>query len=75
MHVTHPAYLHQLSDHDNTEAVLLPHHPPEVIHRLLLGSWWRKDERTGGDRKQEPSKACTLNKKGVVVAIPLIIMT
>lgn len=35
---TYPAHLHQLGDHHNTEAVLLPHHPPEVVDHLLLGA-------------------------------------
>lgn len=35
---TYPAHLHQLGDHDNTEAVLLPNHPPEVVDHLLLGA-------------------------------------
>lgn len=35
---SYPAHLHQLCDHDNTEAVLLPNHPPEIIDHLLLGA-------------------------------------
>lgn len=42
---TYPAHLHQLGDHDDAEAVLLPDHPPEVVDHLLLGS-------CGGDAKQ-----------------------
>lgn len=55
---TYPAHFHQLGDHDNTEAVLLPNHPPEVVDHLLLGAcrggdvqWryrWGKGEREKG---------------------------
>lgn len=38
VHITYPANLHQLSDHDNAETIFLPHHPPEIIQSLLLGS-------------------------------------
>lgn len=34
----YPAHFHQLGDHDDAEAVLLPHHPPEVVDHLLLGA-------------------------------------
>lgn len=42
---TYPANLHQLSDHDDAEAVFLPHHPPEIIQSLLLGSCWEEQRR------------------------------
>lgn len=45
LHITYPADLHQLSDHDDAEAIFLPHHPPKIIQSLLLGSWW-EDGRT-----------------------------
>lgn len=35
---TYPAHFHQLGEHDNTEAILLPNHPPEIIDHLLLGA-------------------------------------
>lgn len=38
IHITYPANLHQLSDHDDAETIFLPHHPPKIIKRLLLGS-------------------------------------
>lgn len=63
---TYPAHFHQLGDHDNTEAVLLPNHPPEVIDHLLLGAcrrgdtrWryrWGKWERKKGDGKVEEGR-------------------
>ena len=28
---TYPAFLHQVCDHDDHAAVLLPHHSPEVL--------------------------------------------
>lgn len=34
----YPADFHQLGEHDNTEAVLLPDHPPEVVDHVLLGA-------------------------------------
>ena len=51
--VTHPAYLHQLGDHDDAEAVLLPHHPPEIQHRLLLGPWWREEETASSETNSQ----------------------
>lgn len=44
---TYPAHFHQLGDHDNAEAVLLPNHPPEVVDHLLLGAC------RGGDTQAE----------------------
>ena len=32
------ASFHQVGQHDNGGRVLLPDHPPEVIHRLLQGA-------------------------------------
>lgn len=44
---TYPAHFHQLVDHDNAEAVLLPNHPPEIVDHLLLGACG------GGDMQQK----------------------
>lgn len=32
---TYPSHLHQIGYHDNAGWLFLPHHPPEVIHRLV----------------------------------------
>lgn len=34
----YPAHFHQLGYHHNAGTVLLPHHAPEVVHHLLLGT-------------------------------------
>lgn len=36
---THPPDLHQVGYHDDAGRLLLPHHPPEVVHRLVHGTW------------------------------------
>ena len=55
LNITYPANLHQLSDHDDAETVLLPHHPPKVIQSLLLGSCW-EDERNKSEGQTAASK-------------------
>lgn len=35
---THPPYLHQVGYHDDGGGVLLPNHPPEIVHGLLHGT-------------------------------------
>ena len=45
---TYPADLHQVGHHDNGCRVLLPDHPPEVIHRLLHWAWGWRDRRCDG---------------------------
>lgn len=70
MRVTYPAHLHQLGDHDDAEAIFLPHHPPKVVQRLLLGSW------SGEGRDNRGTKAAASNAafSGAVVK-PCIIAT
>ena len=41
-HCSHPANFNQVGHHDDGSCVLLPHHPPEVNHCLLHGSWRKK---------------------------------
>lgn len=35
---THPADLHQVGYHDDAGRLLLPYHPPEIVHRLVHGT-------------------------------------
>lgn len=61
MRETYPAHLHQLGDHDNAEAVLLPNHPPEIVDHLLLGACGGGDTQQSykwksGNREEEEEK-------------------
>lgn len=39
---TYSSNLHQVGYHDNAGGLFLPHHPPEVIHRLMNRTYTQK---------------------------------
>lgn len=53
---TYPAHFHQLGEHDNTEAILLPNHPPEIIDHLLLGACRGEVEMQVAEAEREGEK-------------------
>lgn len=55
---TYPPDLHELGDHDDAEAVLLPNHSPEVIDHVLLRACVEKrgDERGRTEKKRGRKK-------------------
>lgn len=49
---TYPSNLHQIGYHDDAGGLFLPHHPPEIIHRLM--------NRTYSERHNQPSPRLVL---------------
>lgn len=74
---TYFADFHQLGEHDDTKAVLLPNHPPEIIDHLLIGPCKEEEEckiGTGGgvgEKKVEDEDGEMSRKSDKITAITI----